>query len=156
MGLYVIVEIRDLDGSNIGFAVHKEGTLKLEDTNIWTTEESDQLAEHVGALNNRVELQAHWPNAQDPDVLELIEDPNFEALEYEDQDGVDQGRLYDLVQEGEIRITEEDGEQIVDPRDSHLIPTISERVLKDPAQPMNRYRKASEIVARRRLEASKA
>ncbi len=70
---YTICKVIDLDGQEIGYIVHKEGTKKLEDTNLWTTDEQDSLREHVATLNNKIELQQHWPDAHDPEVVALID-----------------------------------------------------------------------------------
>ncbi len=79
---YEIVKVSTLDGEPIGYAVWRVGTEKFEDTNLWTEKDSDALKAHVADQNHRVTLQEHWPDAKDPEVEELINDPEFEPLKF--------------------------------------------------------------------------
>lgn len=150
---YEVIKVYDIDDTPIGYAVRKGDTFKLEGSNIWT--DYDELTEYVANLNKAVELQKVWPDANDPEVQELILDDSFEPLEYIDHETVDQEKLYELVMQGKIRVSSHDHdveEKAVDPRDVHLVPKTIEPGLKNPSQPMERYRRACEIVAHRRLD----
>lgn len=117
---YVIAKILTLDDEELGYVVAKEGTAKLEDSNIWL--EGEGVEEHVAKLNDLILLKQHWPDARDPEVVALTNDPAFEPLVFAEQE------LYD----------EASGET------AHI------NALENPAQPMERYNKACEIIARRR------
>lgn len=119
---YLIAKIATLDDEELGYVVVKEGTAKLEDSNIWV--EGEGIEEHVAKLNDLVLLKQHWPDARDPEVTALVNDPEFEPLVYTEQE------VYDDATEEYAYIN----------------------ALKNPAQPMERYNIACEIVARRRAE----
>lgn len=120
---YVIAKIATLDDEDLGYVVVKEGTAKLEDSNIWL--EGEGIEEHVAKLNDLVLLKEHWPDARNPEVQELVNNPEFEPLVFTEQE------VYD----------ENSGEK------AYI------NALKNPAQPMERYNTACEIVARRQAEA---
>jgi hypothetical protein len=120
---YSIAKILTLDDEPLGWVVVKDGTTKLEDTNIWLADEG--IEDHVAKLNDQALLAQFWPDARDPDVLELVTDENWEPLVYEETELIDEAT-----------------DQVA-----------SMQALKDPSQPIQRFRKACEIVARRRASA---
>lgn len=154
---YVICKVLDLSEVELGYVVLKEGTEKLADTNLWTEEQSDELREHVADLNRRIELKNHWPESRDPELLALIDDPDFEPLVYGEIEVVDEEETQRLVDTGVITPVKDytTGSYVVADSDQHLIPMRKERTLIDPSQPMERYRKAAEAIATKRAQATR-
>lgn len=117
---YVIAKVLTLDDEELGYVVVKEGTSKLEDSNLWL--EGEGIEDHVANLNELTLLREFWPDANDPAVQVLINDPAFEPLEYE------VSTLIDAATDEEAQVES----------------------LKNPAQPIERYNEACKIVARER------
>jgi hypothetical protein len=51
-GMYEIVSTYGLDGSFRGYAIHKEGTMKLHSINLWAEHEHVDLTDTLNRLNN--------------------------------------------------------------------------------------------------------
>ncbi len=117
---YVICKVLTLDNEELGYVALKEGTSKLEDSNLWL--EGEGLDDHVAELNELALLREFWPDSRDPAVTALINDPEFEPLEYE------VSTLIDAATGEEAEVAS----------------------LKNPAQPVERYNEACKVVARSR------
>lgn len=153
---FEILTVHNFDGDHQGYVVRKIGTEKLEDTNLWS--ELGEVREHVTDANNLALLRQYWPNPNEPEVVALIEDPDFFPLEYEEvEDIADYEELGEQVQRNEVRLVldEDTGAHSIHPNDKHKVRTIKKQELKDPSQPMQRFHKACEAVAQDRLEAAR-
>lgn len=76
--MYEIVELLDAAENTVGYAIRKEGTLKLDSLNIYAPEEYDKLLVEVKNRRERALLTQHWPDPNEPEVQALVEDPNFD------------------------------------------------------------------------------
>lgn len=79
---YEAVYLHNRAGEFVGVAIHKVGTQKLHDTNIWTESQSnvEEFRATLERLNDENVLRQFWPNAMDPEVVELVENPDWEPL----------------------------------------------------------------------------
>jgi hypothetical protein len=123
----------------VGVAIKKAGVLKLDSVNIWGPDESLDFQNTFNALNDEQELRKFWPDAHDPEVGELVENPDWEPLELHEEDVPDWDKSTVVDDEwGDI-----DGEKSTIVYKKALVP--------DPTEAQQRYYKAQETVARRRL-----
>jgi hypothetical protein len=143
---YIAVSIYDLDGSFLGYGIKQEGVDKLLNNNLWTESPEDvsDLKAQLSRLNEAVDIRAYWPNVRDPEVQELVNNPNWEPLEYSPVEVVDE--------ENSIQIWEKepDNEQpgILDHEASVIV--YKHVMAPAPAHVQARIKKACETVARRR------
>jgi hypothetical protein len=123
----------------IGAAIRKADTMKLESVNIWGSYETADFKKTLDGLNDEQELRQFWPDAHDPEVGELVENPEWEPLKLEEADVPDWDNS-DIVEDEFGGI---DGERSTVVYKKAMVP--------DPTEAQQRYYKAQEIVARRRL-----
>lgn len=64
-----------------GFVIRHEESDKLESVWILTADEAQEQADQI---NFQAKLAEHLPNAHDPEVQALVNDPDFSPVEYED------------------------------------------------------------------------
>jgi hypothetical protein len=83
---YEIVRVTQLDGVEIGYAIWRVDTLKFEDTNIYEPD-AKGLDERVAELNENLRLRPFWPDARDPELMALIQNPDWEPIELDPQTG---------------------------------------------------------------------
>lgn len=87
---YKIVSVRPLGETDLlGFGILKigEGNPQFEDVHLYSEDQLEELGARHSALVEAVELRKHWPDARDPDVMKLTDDPTFEALVWIIKDG---------------------------------------------------------------------
>ena len=125
----------------IGAAIKKAGVPKLESVNIWTTEETEDFKETLSGLNDEDRLRQYWPDAHDPEVGELVENPEWEPLELHEEQVPDWDQS-ELV---------EDEFGGIDTAKSNIV--YVKAWVPDPTDAQNRYYKAQETVARHRMNA---
>lgn len=70
----------------VGYVIRKVGLPKLESTNIYTTAQKDEAVEDLMDLNKRAALRQFWPAPTDPEVMALLQDPDFAPVEYDEVD----------------------------------------------------------------------
>lgn len=144
---FIPLALADSDNHRQGFVIYRAGASKLHETSIYT---ADEVKARVAELNRDEALREVWPDANDPEVLALVNDPDFEPLEWIEEDVVaDMDELVRLVDSGEVKLDPET-QQVIE--GGEKIRTEKDRVLKDPSQPMQRIRKATETIAERRLD----
>ena len=133
----------------LGFAIKEDGALKLQSTHIYPEEEADKLAERLAELNDDQEVQGSWPDAKDPEVQALVNDPNFEPVEMILDDVVDMEQSY------LVPMVNMHGEEIPGVWDDNASVVVMKKaeVPKDSSAYFARTKKACEIVARRRAQA---
>jgi hypothetical protein len=136
---YEAVYLYDRNNQFVGAAIKKADVLKLESVNIWTQEDSDDFQKTLTDLNNEQLLRAVWPDADDPQVEELVLDPDWEPLELHEEDVIDwdASNLVDDEYGG------------IDFANSDVV--YKKAMVPDPTEAQNRYYKAQETVARRRV-----
>lgn len=152
--MYIHVLLYTHEGDFIGYAIRKEGG-KLQSTNIWTEAEVSALNEQLGRLNQDVSLKQFWPHPNDPEVLEILGREDFEPLEMEKANVVDESQSYyvwEQVKEvdrfGNATGRMVDGENYDEA--ASVIVTKEAMVPKRPSDVMLRIKHACEIVARER------
>jgi len=149
---YEAVMIYNTDGDFLGYAIKSDN--KLQSTNLWTEAEVPKLKERLTELNLGNDIRKHWPHPQDPEVVALLNDPNFHPIEYADTQVIDQEKSY-LVYE-KIEKRDMNGERTGSFEDGDLIPEQSYIVYKTiqiPVRPSDiklRLQQAMETVARKR------
>ena len=76
------VGVYDLDGLFIGYSIKEDGSQKLHTANLWTESDEDikDLQAQLLRLNEAVDIRAYWPDVRDPEVVELLNDVNFQPL----------------------------------------------------------------------------
>jgi hypothetical protein len=139
MSNFEAVYLYDRNNQFVGAAIKKAGVLKLDSVNIWTQEEAANFKKTLDGLNDENELRQFWPDAHDPEVGELVENPDWEPLKLEEADVPDWDNS-DIVEDEFGGI---DGERSTVVYKKAMVP--------DPTEAQQRYYKAQEIVARRRL-----
>jgi hypothetical protein len=139
MSNFEAVYLYDRNNQFVGAAIKKVGVLKLDSVNIWTQEEAANFKKTLDGLNDENELRQFWPDAHDPEVGELVENPDWEPLKLEEADVPDWDNS-DIVEDEFGGI---DGERSTVVYKKAMVP--------DPTEAQQRYYKAQEIVARRRL-----
>jgi hypothetical protein len=153
---FELLKVTDFDDIERGYVVARIGTEKLEDTNLWP--ELNEARDHVTEANNLALLRQFWPNPNEPEVQDLINDPDFSPLKYHEVEEIaDYDELSDLVASGDVQLVldEETGEHSIHPDDRHKVRTEKRTELIDPSQPMQRFHEACEAVATDRLEAAR-
>jgi hypothetical protein len=138
MSKFEAVYLYDRTNQFVGAAIKKAGVLKLDSVNIWTQEEAADFKKALDDLNDESEIRAFWPDAHDPEVGELVENPAWEPLELHEEDVPDWDNS-DIVED----------EYGIDVDESTIV--YKKAMVPDPTEAQQRYYKAQEIVARRRL-----
>lgn len=128
----------------VGVAISKTGSTRLQSVNIWTDspEDVEDFKKTLRDLNDENELRAFWPEAHDEEVGVLVENPEWEPLELHEDD----------VPDWEASTLVEDEWGGIDQGKSTII--FKKALVPDPTEAQNRYFKAQELVARRRLQAA--
>ena len=142
---YRHVAVFELDGTFIGYAVREESANKLQSTHLYSEEEGEGLAKRIAALNDSQTVTQAWPDARDPDVLALVNDPSFEPIEYADEEVVDADNSY------LVYLKDADGEDTFEiDKEASVVKYKIAKVPVRPSDVMARTKKACEVVARRR------
>jgi hypothetical protein len=144
---YVPVAIYDLDGNFLGYSIKNETVDKLHNTNLWRASDQQDLADQLKRLNQAVDIRAFWPDMRDPEVLALIENPDWEPLKLSPVEVVDEENS-DFVW-----IVEPDETQPgqMDVENSTIVHKYVDAPA--PADYAARLKKACEVVARQRAGA---
>lgn len=153
---YEQVFIYGSDGGFRGYAIKKLDVPKLDSVNIWAEGEEAQVKEALDKLNNENLLRQFWPDFADPDVLTLVEDPDWESLELEEVDTIDHEKST-LVPIYESYIDEFGGRQSRDTGEVDWAKStiVFKKVMAPNAQKAQaRVFKAMEQVARQRALAT--
>lgn len=151
---YKHVLIYSTEGDLLGYAIKGDDSLKLQSTNIWKEGEEQSLTEQLGRLNESVELSTQWPDADDPDVKAILNNPEFMPIEMHMADVVDDANSYFVyTEEPEFDL---DGRPTGETIQGHLDEQASVVVTKPmlvpirPSDAMERMKAACELVARSR------
>src|SRR5258708_1993357 len=107
MSAYIACLVYDQSGEFQGYCIRKEGVVKLQSTNLYLESEIAELDVQLGRLNEDAGLKAHWPSPKDPDVVAILDNPDFMPLEYADQQVIDEANSYIVYQE--VAGTDDDG-----------------------------------------------
>jgi hypothetical protein len=143
--MYRHVAVFELDGTFIGYAVKEANNRTLQSTHLYAEDEGEDLTKRIAELNESQNVLAAWPDARDPDVQALVNDPSFEPLEMIESEVVDEDNSYIVYKK------DADGEDTfeIDPESSVLRMKVAQ-VPARPSDVMARTKKACEVVARRR------
>ncbi len=165
---YKIVEVAEVGEDKIlGYAIAKEGIPKLDSINLYS--DYNEVADTVAAKNETEQLLAYRPAPNDPEVLELLHDPAWEPVEYEDVEVIDEDAsefvyiryparditdLHTAIAEGKANAQGYelglDGKPVIDYKSSDIVTKIE----KHPKRTQYRSRIDAAIthVARARME----
>lgn len=69
---YKVATALDKNAKPVGWIIHHGQSCEPH-----IYDERDEAVERCAALNHQRELYEHWPDARDPDVLVLTDDPDF-------------------------------------------------------------------------------
>ena len=141
------VQVHDLEGKFLGFAILKEGTDRLHSTNVWAEADADDLRAQLDRLNDQRAVLAFWPDVRDPEVQELVGNPDWEPLALSPVEIVDEEKsVY-------VWIEEPSEENPFGRADPDLSVVVHKTVMAPaPTDVQQRVKKACEIVARKRAE----
>ena len=133
------------NGNNefIGAVIKKVDVQQLQSVNIWSDshEEIEDFRKTLAGLNDEDAIRRFWPNAHDPEVGELVENPEWEPLKLHSASVPDWDASNVVLDEF----------QGIDMENSTIV--YKDAMVPDPTEAQNRYFKAQEIVARRRAQA---
>lgn len=137
--MYESCYVYDLSGNQLGWIIRKAGTLGIRGTNIY--DNPQELDDQLERLNNDAKIKGHWPSLLDPDVQALIQDPQWEPLEYMEDEVMDETKSsFVYTEDGDINWSE-----------SNIVyKTIT--VPADSNKAAERTKKAMEIIATKRAE----
>jgi hypothetical protein len=143
--MYRHVAVFELEGDFLGYAIRDDKALKLQSTNLYSEDEGPELADRLRELNESQAVTAVWPDARDPEVQALVNDPEFEPIEYVEDDVVDEDNSF------LVYLKDPDGEDTLDiDREASVLVYKKVRVPARPSDYFERTKKACEVVARRR------
>ena len=143
--MYRHVAVFELDGTFIAYAVMEQNALKLQSTNLYAEDEGEDLAKRIAALNESQAVTSAWPDARDPEVQTLVNDPSFEPIETSDYEVIDTDNSYIVY------LKDADGEDTFEIDGEASV--LKYKIAKVPVRPsdvMARTKSACEVVARRR------
>lgn len=147
---YRAVSVYTLEGEFLGYSIQQEGIEKLLNNNLWSEspEDTEDLKAQLARLNEAVDIRAFWPNIRDPEVQELINNPDWEPLQMSKVEVVDEDNsLFIWLEE-----PSDESPGIMDTENS-----IIEYKLVDAPAPTDvqaRWKKACEVIARQRAAAA--
>ena len=141
-----IVLLHDINGDFRGYTLLKGD--KLSSTNIWPEQEIQDLLLQAKRLNDDVNIRQFWPNTRDPEVQALLNDSSFMPYETTTEQVVDDENSY-------YRWSAYDGQGNPAPgavldRDASVLTYKAQVVPVHPEEVTLRFKRAHEIVARRR------
>jgi hypothetical protein len=134
--------IYNTDGEFVGYGILKPDGNQLKSVNIWTDAETDDLNVQLGRLNADISIKASWPRIDDPDVLALIHNPEWEPIEMVEIIEVDEDNTHYVFNKETKQI---DKEATVF---AYFPPRLGP---VRPVEAVARTKKAQETVARQRL-----
>lgn len=91
---YKVVYVYDGDGTYIGATIHREGSQKLHTANLWTESAEDvaDLKDQLDRLRDDLDVRSFWPDVRDPEVVALLDNPEWEKLKLSPIEVVDEER----------------------------------------------------------------
>jgi hypothetical protein len=144
--MYRHVVVFDLEGQCLGYSIIEDGALKLQSTHLYSEEEGGDLAKRIAELNESQAVTSAWPDARDPEVQALVNDPSFEPIEMTDEEVVDTDNSYIIY------LKDAEGEDTFDIDQEASV--LKYKIAKVPLRPsdyMRRTKTACETIARRRV-----
>lgn len=148
-------------GAFLGYGILNEAD-KLDSVNVWYEGEETDLCATIERLNTQDLVTTHWPSPEDPDVLALTDDREWEPVEWRPVKVIDYENST-IVYERMIKL-DEAGFPVFDENDNFVYSDEDTDVIDggnseivyqfanapDPAMVQARHFKAMEVVARRR------
>lgn len=153
--MYDHVAVFTLDGQFLGYSIKDANAQKLQTTNLYSEAESEQLVARLQELNDGKAILAVWPNARDPEVEALVNDPSFHPVEMVEDDVIDEDNSYIVhIKEPEADIHGNLTGEMIDggiiDQEASVIVYKKMRVPARPSDYMERTKAACEAVARQR------
>lgn len=143
--MYRHVAVFELDGTFLGYAVKEANNRTLQSTHLYAEEEGEDLAKRIAELNESQTVLAAWPDARDPEVQKLVNDPSFEPIEMTDEEVIDEDHSYIVY------LKDAEGEDTFEiDQDASVLKYKVVKVPVRPSDAMARTKKACEVVARSR------
>ncbi len=147
---YKPVYVYTTEGELVGATILGEN--KLQTTNIWIAEEQNDLKKRLDELNQDADIRTTWPHPQDPEVLQLINNPGFHPIEYVDSEALDKENSFIVIDQNEQNADGSYNDHYGDIDESQSV--LKYKTVKVPKQPSDvklRLQDAMETVARNRL-----
>jgi hypothetical protein len=145
------VVVYNMDGDFLGYGIKKPDTLQLQSVNIWAEdpEQITDLQAQLGRLNQAVDIRSFWPDVRDPEVVNILSDPNWMPIETSPMEVVDEDNS------NFVWIEEPNDENPYGKMDEDAS-TLAYKLVQvpSPAHVQQRVKSACELVARRRAEAN--
>jgi hypothetical protein len=143
--MYRHLAVFEMDGTFVGYVVKEANNRTLQSTHLYSEEEGEDLAKRIAELNESQNVLAAWPDARDPDVQCLVDDPAFEPIEMANEEVVDEENSYIVY------LKDADGEDTFEiDRDASVLKYKVIAVPVRSSDVMKRTKTACEVVARRR------
>lgn len=143
----VLVYAADDSATFLGYSIKQDGVDKLYNNNLWSQDDIEDHKEQVQRLNAATDIRQFWPDVRDPEVQELVNNPDWEPLEYSPIEVVDEDNsvfVWDLEPSDMHPGVMNQDESVI------LYKTVQAPA---PAHVHARIKKACEIVARERANA---
>jgi hypothetical protein len=142
---YRHVAVFELSGDFIGYAVMEQNALKLQSTNLYAEEEGEDLAKRIAGLNDSQAVTSAWPDARDPEVQALVNDPSFEPIEMTEEWVLDTDNSY------VVHLKDAEGEDTFEiDQQASVLKYKTAQVPVRPSDVMKRTKSACEVIARSR------
>lgn len=183
---YEAVYLYNNSNQFVGVSIKSTEGDRLHTVNIWTDspEDVEDFKQTLAGLNDEGQLRQFWPDAMDPEVVELVENEEWEPLELHEERVIDwdastivmvQQPVFGFwfnsnagpesmpgVPEGRVEPAPNPETGIVEWKDTEEVDREAstfvhkQAMMPDPQEVQTRYFKAQEIVARRRSLATSA
>lgn len=143
--MYRHVAVFELDGTFIGYTIKEANNRTLQSTHLYSEEEGEDLTKRIAELNESQTVLAAWPDARDPEVQALVNNPSFEPIEMTEEEVIDEDNGYIVY------LKNAEGEETFEIDQEASV--LKHKIAKVPVRPsdaMARTKKACEVVARRR------
>lgn len=181
---YEAVYLYNNSNQFVGVSIKSAEGDRLHTVNIWTDspEDVEEFKKTLAGLNDESELRQFWPDAMDPEVVELVENPEWEKLALHEDEVIDwdasqivmvQQPVFGFwfnsnsgpesapgVPEGAVEPAPNPETGVVEWKDTDEVDrdastfVYKRAMVPDPQEAQNRYFKAQEAVARKRALAS--
>lgn len=144
--MYKHVAVFTLEGDFLGYAIKEDTNRTLQSTHLYAETEGDDLSKRIDELNKSKQILKAWPDAHDPEVQALINDPTFEPIEIANEEVIDTENSYIVY------FKDADGGDTLDiDQEASVLVYKTIKVPVRPSDVLARTKTACETVARRRM-----
>jgi hypothetical protein len=134
-----------LDGQFLGYSIKQDRVNRLQSTHLYAEAEEQELAKRLQELNEKQAITSVWPDARDPEVQALVNDPSFEPIEMTEEEVMDTENSYIVY------LKDAEGEDTFDiDQEASVLKYKTAKVPLRPSDYMKRTKTACETIARQR------